>query len=94
MAIVVSQDIHTLVGLGANLVATVVKLTSTSDSVALPRMKGTSNRVVQLRRPGDSAVTVTQSDATTVSLAGSVGNEVLLVSFSDDPIPNPVGDGA
>lgn len=92
MSTIISQEYITT-GSG-NLVVSLVKLTATSDSVTLPRMVGTSNRVVQLRRPGDVEVTVTQSTATSVTLAGSVGNEVLLVSFSDSPIPSPVGDGA
>lgn len=78
----------------ANLVATFVTLTATSDSVTLPRMRSTSSQVVQLVRPGDTAITVTQTSATAVTLVGTIGQSILLISNHDDPIPNPVGDGA
>lgn len=92
MSSIVSQEVL-FIG-DSNLVATVVKLTANSDSVTLPRMLSTSNNVVQLRRPGDSSVTVSQTSATAVTLTGTSGNEILLISHSDDPIPNPTGDGA
>lgn len=84
---------------GGNLVVTVLTLTANSDSVTLPRMTGTSNKVAQLLRPGDSAVTVSQSavageEHTVVNLTGVLGQSILLVSHSDDPIPNPTGQGA
>ena len=80
--------------LGANLVATFITLTANSDSVTLPRMRSTSGQVVQLVRPGDSAATVTQTSATAVTLTGTSGQSIMLISNHDDPIPNPVGDGA
>lgn len=73
-----------------NIVSTVVKLTAASDTVTLPRMRQSSNCVVQLRRPSDPTVTVSQTNSTSVSLTGSVGAEILLVSLSDDPLVNPV----
>ena len=87
---------------GANLVATLVSITAVaSDEVSLPRMSGTSGRVVQLRRPGDAAVTVAQTLSGSASAVGCtitgasrVGQEVLLVSMHNDPIPAPTGDGA
>jgi len=78
----------------ANLVATIVKLTANSDTVTLPRMSSTANKVAQLRRIGDPAVTVTQSSITAVTLAGVEGDEILLVSLHKTPIPAPTGDGA
>jgi len=77
-----------------NLVATFVTLTANSDSVTLPRMRSTSGQVVQLVRPGDTTITITQSSATAVTLVGTSGQSVLLISNHDDPIPNPAGDGA
>lgn len=88
MSVIVQQNVQTFTPY--NLVATVVKLTAASDSVVLPRMRDSSNCVVQLRRPGDVLVTVSQSDFTTVTLTGTVGSEILLISLSDDPITNPV----
>lgn len=78
-----------------NLVATLVQSTALSDTVTLPRMSGTAGKVAQLRRPGDSAITVSQSSATAVTLTfATVGQEALLVSHHLSPIPAPTGDGA
>ena len=89
MASIVTQQVLPVTAIAANLVATKIKLTSAADSVTLPRMRQSTNSVVQLRRPGDATVTVSQSSFTNVNLTGSVGDEILLVSFHDDPIPNP-----
>jgi hypothetical protein len=48
-------------------------------------MQAESNCVIQLRRPGDPEVTVSQTDIDTVALTGSVGQEVLIVTLHDDP---------
>lgn len=93
MATISSQRVFPT-GDGANIVATVVTLTAASDSVTLPRMSAASNMVVQLIRPGDSTCTVSQSTASVVNLTGNVGQSILLISHSDDPIPSPTGDGA
>jgi hypothetical protein len=88
MAIFVSQsDMATRRGAHA-VVATVVKLEgSGSESFDLPNMTAASNAVVQLRRPGDTAVTVSQSDTNTVAISGgSAGQEVLLISSHNDPV--------
>lgn len=77
-----------------NLVSTIVKLTANSDTVTLPRMASTANKVAQLRRIGDPAVTVSQTNITAVALTGTVGDEILLVSLHNSPIPAPTGDGA
>jgi len=79
---------------GANLVVTIVRLTAASDSVSLPRMSSTSGKVAQLLRIGGSAVTVSQTSVTAVTLTGTEGQEILLVSHHKDPIPAPTGDGA
>ena len=92
MATILSQKVQPIGG--QNVVATLVELTANSDSVTLPRMAATSNTVAQLVRPNDTAATVSQSDVTTVSITGVSGNQVLLVSLHDDPIPNPTGAGA
>ena len=78
-----------------NLVATVVQATALSDTVTLPRMSGTAGKVAQLRRPGDAALTVSQTNATAVAVTfTSIGQEILLVSHHLAPIPAPTGDGA
>lgn len=80
---------------GGNLVCTIVQSTALADTVTLPRMSGTAGKVAQLRRPGDAALTVSQTDATAVSITfTSVGQEILLVSHHLAPIPAPTGDGA
>ena len=72
------------------IVITVVSLTSASDTVELPRMSAASGpAVAQVHRPSDPTVTVSQTDIDTVALTGTVGNEILLVSHSKDPIPSP-----
>jgi hypothetical protein len=89
MASFVSQHNMAIRNGNQSIVATVVKLASASDSFDLPNMAAASNSVVQLRRPGDSAVTVSQSDINTVSISGgSAGQDVLLVSSHNDPIVN------
>jgi hypothetical protein len=90
MAHFVSQSLPTSTRRGESaVVATVVKLASATDSFDLPRMAAASNSVSQLRRPGDAAITVSQTDVNTVSITGgSAGQEVLLVSLHNDPIVN------
>ena len=71
------------------VLSTVVRLTGASDTVELPNMAASSNSAAQLRRPGDSAVTVSQSDINSVSVTGgTAGQEVLIVSLHQDPIVN------
>ena len=83
---------HVFNAKGLNLVATVVKLVVRSDTVELPRMSSTAGKVAQVRRSGDPKIVISQTDADTVTLTGNVGDEVLLLSLSDEPIPNPHGD--
>jgi len=73
----------------SSVAATVVKLTAVSDSVELPSMAASSNCVVQLRRPGDPKVVVSQTDLNTVGVTGKIGDEILLVSLHTDPVPEP-----
>jgi len=78
----------------ANLVITVLTLTAASDSVDLPWMKASSNAAVQLLRPSDSAITIAHDGTNPrnrLTLTGTSGQEVLIVSFHDDPLPNNVG---
>jgi hypothetical protein len=80
-----------------NIVVSVVIVENGNDTVTLPRMaKASGPLVAQLVRPADTAVTVTQSSATVAATTNTSGSrkEILLVSYSDDPIPNPAGDGA
>jgi hypothetical protein len=90
MSTILAQSVTRLNKPNSHVVLTVVKLTAASDSVDLPRMSSTTGAVAQIRRVGDPAVTVSQSDIDTVSLTGTVGDEILLVSHSNSPIPNPV----
>lgn len=72
-----------------SVLATVVRLASSSDTVELPNMAASSNSAAQLRRPGDAAVTVSQSDVNSVTVSsGKAGQEVLIVSLHNDPIVN------
>lgn len=82
----ISQTVHTVRRGSSSIVATVVKLTSASDTVELPQMAAATNSAVQLRRPGDSSITVSQSDINDVTLTGNIGDEVLIVSLHGDPI--------
>lgn len=95
-ATIITQSYYSIkAGLNANLMVTLCSMNAATDTISLPRMSGTSGKVAQLLRPGDSAVTVTQGSATDVTLSnGVLGRLVLLVSFHDDPIPSPKGDGA
>ena len=74
-----------------NVVATLVELTVASDTVEVPRQSsdasGTAS-AAQLVRPGDNAVTVSKTDVNTVALTGTIGDRVLLVTHSADPINN------
>ena len=73
------------------LVATLVKKTSNaSETVTLPQMVAATNSVVQLRRQGDAASTVTQVLITTCTVTGAKDAEVLLLSWSLAPVTNPV----
>ncbi len=89
MSIFIAQRAHTVRRGNSSLLTTVVRLTSKSDSVELPNMSAASNTVVQLRRPNDPNVEVSQTDIDTVALTGNVGDEILLVSLHQDPMPEP-----
>lgn len=90
MARIITQKFQTVRNGSSSVTATVVKLTSASDTVDVPNMQSTANCVVQLRRPGDPLVTISQSDINTVALTGNIGEEVLIVTLHDDPMPQPV----
>jgi hypothetical protein len=90
MATILNQQTNRLHS-GGVVVTTIVVLTADSDSVELPRMSAASGpSVAQVVRAADPVVTVTQTDIDTAGLVGTVGNEILLVSHSRDPIPSPV----
>lgn len=90
MSIFISQDTHQVRRAGSVIAVTVVQLVGASDTVELPNMANSENCVVQLRRPGDPDVVVTQSDIDTVAITGGViDGRILLVSLHDDPIPEP-----
>lgn len=87
MSRIVSQEINTVRHGESAVCATVVKLDNAADTVKLPDMAAASNCVVQLRRPNDVLVTVTQDDVDDVSLDnGAAGNEVLIISLHNDPV--------
>lgn len=73
---------------GVTLIVSRVKLVSTSDTFRLPALAEAhaTASVKQLERNGDPTVTVTASDAdsdgnfNTITVAGSVGDDVLVVS--------------
>ena len=87
MASFISQSPATVTRGNQGILATVVRLDGPAETVELPNMAATSNSAVQLRRPGDGAVTVTQTDINTISITGgSAGQEVLIISSHGDPI--------
>lgn len=93
MAQIISQHVHKIPN--GNLVSTIVKLTAATDSFTLPQssdVNGTAP-VVQVTRPGDSAVTLSSSHAASggryyhaVIIVGTVGQEALIVSHHNDPL--------
>lgn len=60
-----------------------VKLVSTSDTVTVPKLANTtaSASSAQVRRANDAAVTVTDDGANTVTIVGTVGDEVSIVTL-------------
>lgn len=82
----ISQSFHRVRHGDISVGTTVVKLVTASDTVELPNMSAATNSVVQLRRPGDPSVTVSQSDVNTASLTGNAGDEVLIISMHGDPV--------
>ena len=86
MSHIISQNENPVKRGSLSIVTTVVKLTGATYALSIPNCTASANSVVQLRRPGDAAVTVTQDDINSVTITGGVsGNEVMLVSLSDDP---------
>ena len=89
MSILLSQQIQTIRRGGSSVAATVVVLTAGSDSVEVPTLAANANTAIQLRRPKDPLVTVSITDIDTVALTGNIGDEILLITLHDDPIPEP-----
>lgn len=90
MSTFVSQRVQSVRRGESAVAATVVRLGGSSDTVELPDMIADSGAVVQLRRPGDIDVTVSQSDIDTVSISnGQRDKEILLVSLHPDPVIQP-----
>jgi hypothetical protein len=60
-----------------------VKLTAASDSLTVPRLSDSTAGASckQLERSGDPTVTVSNSDAFTVSLVGTIGDEVVIATI-------------
>ena len=85
MSVVKSQQSQTVKRGQSSVTVTVVQLTTKSDSLEVARMQASANCAIQLRRPGDPEVTVSQTDIDTVAFTGSVGQEVLIVTLHDDP---------
>lgn len=103
MSRIISQDVNRVRGggrgsHGINIVSTVAVVENGTDTVVLPRMSKSSGPCAAIVvRPGDStSVTLTQTNITTVTLSNTSGarQSIMIVSLHDDPIPNPVGDGA
>jgi hypothetical protein len=89
MSLLGSQKIETVRRGHSAVAVTAIELVAASDTVELPNMAASSNCVVQLRRPGDPKVVVSQTDIDTASVTGSIGDKVLIVSLHDDPAPEP-----
>jgi hypothetical protein len=60
-----------------------VQLTAASDSFTVPRLADSAAGVSckQLERSGDSTVTVSNSDAFTVTLVGTIGDDVVIATI-------------
>lgn len=85
MSTVKSQQSQSVKRGESSVTVSVIKLTAVSDTLEVARMQATSNCAIQLRRPGDPEVTVSQTDIDTVAITGGVGQEVLIVTLHDDP---------
>jgi len=85
MSRVKSQSSQSVIRGKSSVTATVVILTAASDTLEVARMQAASNCCIQLRRPGDSEVTLSQTDIDTVAFTGTVGQEVLIITLHDDP---------
>ena len=85
---IISQ--HILPIPNGNVVATVIRLDSTTDTGLWSRASNMPSSspwaIAQLRRPGDPAVTVTQTALNQLSVTGNVGDEVLIIAHCDRPI--------
>jgi hypothetical protein len=90
MANVLSQEFLSI-GRGKAVVVTVLQSTARADSNDLPRMLSGTGQVTQLRRPGDAKQILSQTDIDTVAFTGTAGDEILLVSFHNDPVLTPRG---
>lgn len=67
---------------GFIIVISRVTLVSTSDTITVPSLANTnaSASSAQLRGANDNAATVTDDGANTITIAGTVGDEVTVVS--------------
>jgi len=89
MAEILSQHVAPVPG--GNVISTVVKLSAASETISnWPRLSSATGSAAQVRRAGDAATTVTVASITSITLAGTVGNECLVVSHHDSPIVQTV----
>lgn len=59
-----------------------VKLTAAADTITVPTLADTGSvSAKQLERSGDPTVTVTTTGSFTVNLAGTIGDEVIIVTI-------------
>ncbi len=88
---VVSQDLLPI--RNGTIVSTVVRLDGGSnDSATWSQASRADGAIVQVLRPGDTAVTVTQDDIDSLTITGGVaGQEVLIIAHSDRPVVDTRG---
>jgi len=84
---IVRQDCHTIRRGELSVCVSVIKLDSAEDAHTFTGFAAGQNCIVQLRRPGDPLITVTQDDTDEASFdGGAAGDEVLIISLHNDPM--------
>lgn len=81
---IVSQDLLPI--REGTIVATVIVLESATDTGLWSRASSADGAIVQVKRPGDPSVTVTQTALNQLRVVGNVGDEVMIIAHCDRPI--------
>jgi hypothetical protein len=76
--------------IGLNVGVSKVKLVSTSDTITVPTLANTNSNAssAQVRIANEPAVTVTDDGANTVTIVGSIGDEVTIVTAHGPDVIN------
>ena len=75
---------------GTTLAVTKVTLVSASDTITVPTLANTTSNAssAQIRGANEAAATVTDDGANTVTLVGTVGNKVTVVTLHGRDVVN------